>query len=461
MEKHIFNRTILREYDIRGIFGKDLNNKDSMFLGKSFATFIKKLKLNNVVVGYDGRNSSLQLEKHLIKGLISKGIKIYKIGLVPTPLLYYSMYKLKLDSGIMITGSHNPSNYNGFKMLLKNKSIVGKDILKISNIAAKGKFCKNSKGIEVSKLMAKNYLKFLLQSTKISKKIRIAWDPGNGSAGKVIYDLTKKINGQHFLINEKIDGNFPSHHPDPTVPKNLEQLITLVKKKKCDLGFAFDGDGDRLGVVDNKGKIIWADKIIAFLAKDILKHKPNSSIILDVKTSQSVFDEIKKLKGRPVLWKTGHSLIKKKMKEINCLFAGEMSGHIFFADKYYGFDDAIYASIRFLNLFDSLNKPLSEILEDLPKSFNTPELRFQSTETEKFIIVNKLKKLLLKEKKKFIGIDGVRYQKNKLGWWLVRASNTQDIIVARCESFKKENLNIIKKDLKKNLKKCGFNLPKF
>ena len=231
MEKHLFNKTILREYDIRGIVGKDLHFQDSLYLGKSFATYIKKLKLKNIVVGYDGRKTSPKLESHLVNGLISKGIKIYRIGLVPTPLLYYSMYKLNLDSGIMVTGSHNPPNYNGFKMLLKRKSIVGKDILNIANISLKGKFCKDSKGIKIKKSMSRNYLNFLLKLIKIPKDIKVAWDPGNGSAGKIIYDLTKRIDGKHFLINEKIDGNFPSHHPDPTVPKNLKQLIKLVKNK--------------------------------------------------------------------------------------------------------------------------------------------------------------------------------------------------------------------------------------
>ena len=460
MENHTFNKTILREYDIRGIFEKDLNLIDALFLGKSFATLLKKKKLKNVVIGYDGRISSLKIEKELVKGLLSKGIKVYKIGLVPTPLLYFSMYSSKLDSGIMITGSHNPPDYNGFKMLLKNKNIFGKDILDIAKISSKGEFCKNKKG-KVKKIsMMNKYLLFLINSANIKKNVKVAWDPGNGSSGKIISYLTKKLNGKHYLINEKIDGTFPAHHPDPTVLKNLKQLINLVKKKKCDFGFAFDGDGDRLGVVDDKGKIIFADKIVAFLAKDVLSGKPNSKIILDIKSSQIVFNEIKKLKGRPIFWKTGHSLIKEKMKEIKATFAGEMSGHIFFADKYYGFDDAIYASIRFLNLFSDSNKSLSKIFNNMEKSFNTPELRFNSTETEKFMIVKKLKKILKKEKKKFIAIDGVRYS-TKEGWWLVRASNTQNIIVARCEAYSKENLKKVKLNLRKNLKKCCFEVPKF
>ena len=460
MESHTFNKTILQAYDIRGIFEKDLNLIDALFLGKSFATLLKKKKLKNVVIGYDGRISSLKIEKELVKGLLSKGIKVYKIGLVPTPLLYFSMYSNKLDSGIMITGSHNPPSYNGFKMLLKNKNIFGKDILDIAKISSKGEFCKNKKG-KVKKIsMMNKYLLFLINSANIKKNVKVAWDPGNGSSGKIISYLTKKLNGKHYLINEKIDGTFPAHHPDPTVLKNLKQLINLVKKKKCDFGFAFDGDGDRLGVVDDKGKIIFADKIVAFLAKDVLLGKPNSKIILDIKSSQIVFNEIKKLKGRPIFWKTGHSLIKEKMKEIKATFAGEMSGHIFFADKYYGFDDAIYASIRFLNLFSDSNKSLSKIFNNMEKSFNTPELRFNSTETEKFMIVKKLKKILKKEKKKFIAIDGVRYS-TKEGWWLVRASNTQNIIVARCEAYSKENLNKVKLNLRKNLKKCCFEVPKF
>tara|TARA_B100001013_G_scaffold128227_1_gene74730 strand:+ start:341 stop:1723 length:1383 start_codon:yes stop_codon:yes gene_type:complete len=460
MYSHTFNKTILREYDIRGIVGKDLNLIDALYLGKSFATLLKRNKYKNVVIGYDGRHSSLKIHKELIKGLLSQGIEVFKIGLVPTPLLYFSMYSKKLDSGIMITGSHNPPNYNGFKMLLKNKSIVGKDILDIAKISSKGDFYKNKRG-KVNKISIKDkYLFFLTNSANVKKNIKIAWDPGNGSSGEIISRLTKKLNGKHYLINEKIDGSFPAHHPDPTVAKNLKQLIKLVKKKKCDFGFAFDGDGDRLGVVDNEGKIIYADKIVAFLAKDVLLKKPKSKIILDIKSSQIVFNEIKKLKGKPFFWKTGHSLIKEKMKETKAIFAGEMSGHIFFADKYYGFDDAIYASIRFLNLFCDSNKSLSKIFSDMEKSYNTPELRFNTTETEKFTIVEKLKKNLKKEKKKFIAIDGVRYS-TKDGWWLVRASNTQNIIVARCEAYTKKNLNKIKLNLRKNLKKCSFKVPKF
>ena len=460
MDIHNFKKTILREYDIRGIIDEDLNSIDALYLGKAFATLLKKQKFKNVVVGYDGRISSINFEKELVKGLSSKGINVYKIGLVPTPLLYFTMYSKKYDSGIMITGSHNPSNYNGFKMLLKNKSIVGKDILDLARISSKGIFV-NDKKAKIKKILIKNkYLSFLKNSSNIKKNIKVAWDPGNGSSGEVVSKLIKKIKGKHFIINGKIDGNFPSHHPDPTVPKNLKQLINLVKKKKCDLGFAFDGDGDRLGVVDNKGRIIFADKIVAFLARDVLLNNPNSKIILDIKSSQVVFNEIKKLNGNPIFWKTGHSLIKKKMKETKAIFAGEMSGHIFFADKYYGFDDAIYASIRFLNLYCDSDNSLSKLFDSMEKSYNTPELRFNSTETEKFLIVKKLKNILKKENKKFIDIDGVRYS-NNYGWWLVRASNTQNIIVARCEANNQENLKKIKLKLKNSLRKCNFITPKF
>ena len=460
MDIHNFKKTILREYDIRGIIDEDLNSIDALYLGKAFATLLKKQKFKNVVVGYDGRISSINFEKELVKGLSSKGINVYKIGLVPTPLLYFTMYSKKYDSGIMITGSHNPSNYNGFKMLLKNKSIVGKDILDLARISSKGIFV-NDKKAKIKKILIKNkYLSFLKNSSNIKKNIKVAWDPGNGSSGEVVSKLIKKIKGKHFIINGKIDGNFPSHHPDQTVKKNLKQLINLLKKKKCDLGFAFDGDGDRLGVVDNKGRIIFADKIVAFLARDVLLNNPNSKIILDIKSSQVVFNEIKKLNGNPIFWKTGHSLIKKKMKETKAIFAGEMSGHIFFADKYYGFDDAIYASIRFLNLYCDSDNSLSKLFDSMEKSYNTPELRFNSTETEKFLIVKKLKNILKKENKKFIDIDGVRYS-NNYGWWLVRASNTQNIIVARCEANNQENLKKIKLNLKNSLRKCNFITPKF
>ena len=450
MESHTFNKTILQAYDIRGIFEKDLNLIDALFLGKSFATLLKKKKLKNVVIGYDGRISSLKIEKELVKGLLSKGIKVYKIGLVPTPLLYFSMYSRKLDSGIMITGSHNPPSYNGFKMLLKNKNIFGKDILDIAKISSKGEFCKNKKG-KVKKIsMMNKYLLFLINSANIKKNVKVAWDPGNGSSGKIISYLTKKLNGKHYLINEKIDGTFPAHHPDPTVLKNLKQLINLVKKKKCDFGFAFDGDGDRLGVVDDKGKIIFADKIVAFLAKDVLLGKPNSKIILDIKSSQIVFNEIKKLKGRPIFWKTGHSLIKEKMKELNSPLSGEMSGHIFYADDFFGYDDAMYVALRLLRILGNQSRKLSDLIGEYPATYSTPETRFDVKEIRKFAIIDEIKERLKNTEGEVINIDGIRVQ-NKLGWFLIRASNTQNQLTCRAEALNRSDLisltNLIQEQL--------------
>jgi phosphomannomutase len=472
-----FHPSILRAYDIRGVYNETLFDNDAYFVGKCFAQVLIRQNLHKIAVGFDGRVSSIILKERLIQGLLESGIDVFEIGLGPTPMLYYSVYELNLDAGIMVTGSHNPKDHNGFKMMIKNQNFYGENILELAKILEQNNLSKpqklgNLKIIDIKE----NYVSRLAQDCILSKsesalendlaienfinqrKLKIAWDCGNGSAGEVATMLSNRIDAEHILIYNDIDGNFPNHHPDPTEAKNLQDLIAIVKKENCDFGIAFDGDGDRIGVVANSGEIIWGDQLLIFFARDILLKKPHSTIIADVKASGLLFDEIKKANGNPIMWKTGHSLIKAKMKEQSASLAGEMSGHIFFADNYYGFDDALYASIRLINIMANSLKTLSQMLNELPKTFSTPEIRVESTDENKFKIVDNLKELLKKNNENFIDIDGIRANSD-IGWWLIRASNTQPVLVARCEANSKENLEIIKQNLREKLSYCQIKIP--
>jgi phosphomannomutase len=415
------------------------------------------------------------LKEELIRGLMDSGMNVLEIGLCPTPMLYFGVYHLECDAGIMITGSHNPPTYNGFKFLLKDRPFYGDDIQKLGKIAAVGDFTDNNGSIEHTNIMD-DYVNYLADDCKIEtisglldeldnfleKKnsyLKISWDIGNGATGQVVRKLTDKLKAKHFLLFEEIDGSFPNHHPDPTVEENLEDLKKSVLENYCDIGIAFDGDGDRIGVVDDKGEILWPDQLMCLFARDVLAEYPNSTIIADVKASQVLFDEIKKAGGKPLMWKTGHSLIKAKMKETGSPLAGEMSGHIFFADRYFGFDDGIYSAVRIINIILQEGKHLSEIRKSLPKTFSTPEIRIECSEETKFEIVETIKKQLKEKNIEFGDIDGIRMQ-NKNGWWLLRASNTGAVLVARCEALSQENLDKLKQDLSEYLVANKISLPK-
>ena len=474
MNTYSFHPSILRAYDIRGIYNETLFDRDAYFIGKCFANVLQQKSKNKIVVACDGRVSSPILKQRLIQGLQESGMEIVDIGVGPTPMLYFGVYELNFDAGIMITGSHNPKNHNGFKMMIKGENFHGENILELAKILAKNEF-KNSDGsIKIVDIKNK-YLERLLLDCDLSqsespllneielnenlRNLKIVWDAGNGSAGEIMTSLSKRIYGEHHLLFNEIDGDFPNHHPDPTEEKNLQDLIKMVRQKKCDLGIAFDGDGDRIGIVDGEGEIIWGDQLLILLARDVLKNFPKAPIIADVKASSVLFQEIAKAGGEPIMWKTGHSLIKAKMKETNAKLAGEMSGHIFFADKYYGFDDALYCAIRLLNILANSNLTLSEIRQKLPKVFATPEIRIDTTEDKKFVIVKNISQELTKIQANFSAIDGVRVNKDN-GWWLIRASNTQSALVARCEADSLENLQILKQDLAKILLSQNVKLPK-
>ncbi len=448
--------TILREYDIRGITSENLTVDDVLAVGRAFGTIIVGAGGKTVAVAYDGRLSSPDLEAALCKGLAECGLKVIRCGLGPTPMLYFATHMLDADAGAMITGSHNPPEYNGIKMVLGGKSFFGDDIKNLGRVAAGGDFAVGQGSI-VSNHIIDDYVARLLVDFRPGKPLDVAWDAGNGSAGEALQKLCAALPGRHVLLNENIDGTFPAHHPDPTVEKNLEQLKEVVAREKCDLGIAFDGDGDRIGIIDGRGRVLWGDQIMIVLAREVLDELPGATIIADVKASQVFFDEIKRMGGNPVMSRTGHSLIKSKMQELDAPLAGEMSAHIFFSHRYYGFDDAMYAAIRLLSIIGNCDQSLAEIRDALPVTVNTPEIRFECDEERKFKVIEEVRERLAAIKDiRVIDIDGVRVQSND-GWWLLRASNTQAVLVARCESDSKEGLARLKDALVEQLRLSDIN----
>jgi len=431
-DAHRFDPTVLREYDIRGIVGRTLSAADARAVGRGFGTAVVRAGGRTVALGRDGRVSSPEFGRAVGEGLAACGLQVIDVGLGPTPMLYFAARHYGYDAGIMVTGSHNPADYNGFKMMLGKASFWGKDIQALGGRAAAGDYAAG-KGMVLPRAVQDDYVARLARDFRGGKALTVAWDAGNGAAGAVMTALTARLPGRHILLNAEIDGSFPAHHPDPTVPENLEQLQAAVRANAADVGIAFDGDGDRIGVVDGQGRILWGDQILALLARDVLAARPGATIIADVKASQVLFDEVKRLGGQPLMWRTGHSIIKTKMAETGAPLAGEMSGHVFFADTWYGFDDALYAAVRFLSYLSRAPQSLAQLRDALPQAINTPELRFPCREDRKFAVVDEVKARLEQAGARFSDVDGVRVTTPD-GWWLLRASNTQDVLVARCEA---------------------------
>lgn len=428
---HVFHPTMLREYDIRGVVGDTLSTADAYAIGRSFATMVRRGGGKRVAVGYDGRLSSPMLCDALIEGINAAGIDALNVGLGPTPMLYYAASTEEVDGGIQITGSHNPPDYNGFKMVLQGRPFYGADIQAIGTMAAAGDW-DSGEGSSQSIDIVDAYVDRLVEGFA-GEALRIGWDAGNGAAGTVVEKLTAKLPGEHFLLFTDIDGHFPNHHPDPTEEKNLADLRKLVAERNLDFGVAFDGDGDRIGAIDGEGRVIWGDQLLQIYAAALLADMPGATIIADVKASQALFDRVTELGGQPLMWKTGHSLIKAKMKETGSPLAGEMSGHIFFADRYYGFDDAPYAAVRLIEAAAKLGKSVTRLRGEMAPMVNTPEMRFQVDEVRKFAIVDEVLDRLAAAGAKVDRTDGARVLTDD-GWWLLRASNTQDVLVARAEA---------------------------
>jgi phosphomannomutase len=450
---HRFHPTSLREYDIRGIVGETLGESDAHALGRSFATLVRRGGGTRVVVGRDGRESSEMLEAALIRGLTSSGIDVVRVGLGPTPMLYFAEAELEVDAGIMITGSHNPANYNGFKMVMFGNAFFGEDIQGLGRLAADGDWVEGRGGVSDADIMDM-YVERLLQNFD-GRGFRIGWDAGNGAAGPVVERLVKLLPGEHHLLYTDVDSRFPNHHPDPTDEKNLADLKRLVAEKGLDFGVAFDGDGDRIGAVDGEGRVVWGDQLLAVLAEPVLKARPGETIIADVKASQALYDRIAELGGQPLMWKTGHSLIKSKMKETGAPLAGEMSGHIFFAHEYYGFDDALYAAVRLIRAVTQLGGSLTALRSAMPDMVNTPEMRFQVDESRKFPVVEEVLGRLEASGANVNRTDGARVNTDD-GWWLLRASNTQDVLVARAEAKDQAGLDRLLAQIDEQLALSGL-----
>lgn len=456
--------SILRAYDIRGVVGETLTKKDAYSIGRAFAiqvlAYFEHRGPLTISVGYDGRESSPAFKQALIKGINDSGVNAIDLGCCPTPLSYFSAYYLDTDATVMITGSHNPKNYNGFKLTVNKRSFFGEDIQKLGKIIRRTGTNplppeEHSGQVETRDIKSAYIARILEDLDLQGKQYKIAWDCGNGAVGTVIHDFVNQIPGEHVLLYDDVDGNFPNHHPDPTVEKNLQDLKETVLEKGCDFGFAFDGDGDRIGFVTGTGEILWCDTLIGLYAQEILARKPGAPIIGDVKCSNLTFDMIAKAGGDPLIWKTGHSSIKSKMVETGAPLAGELSGHIFFADGFYGYDDVLYAAVRLINIIAASDDGIEGLIKDLPTMINTPEVRLEVKDSEKFEIVERVRKLTAQDDSwRLIDIDGVRGE-NELGWWILRASNTQNVLSIRAEARDNQALETLKSHVNSLLTQAG------
>jgi phosphomannomutase / phosphoglucomutase len=441
VEARSVRQEIFREYDIRGIAGKDLTGETVESLGLGIGTVLRRAGCKIITVGRDCRPSSDGFRDALIAGLTATGISVIDIGVVPTPLLYYSILQLQGDGGVMITGSHNPPEYNGFKTCLGSDSVYGEQIQGIYKTIQAGDFERGRGSVSSADVMTP-YRKYVLEQIQIERPVRVALDCGNGTACLIAPELIASLGCEVTRLYCDMDGRFPNHHPDPTLVENLKDLQSVVTKSKLELGIAFDGDADRIGVIADNGRIIWGDILLALYAREILKKRPGATFIAEVKCSMNLFRDIEKHGGHAIMWKTGHSLIKAKMKQEKAVLAGEMSGHMFFADRYFGYDDAIYAACRMLELLSHASTSLSQMLEDIPPTFVTPEIRVQCDDDKKFGVVEKVKEHFRKTHE-VIDVDGARVLFPN-GWGLVRASNTQDVLVMRFEADTQENLDWIR-----------------
>ena len=441
---HSFHPTVLREYDIRGIIGETLGADDARAIGRSFGSMLAKAGGRKVAVGYDGRVSSPMLEHALVEGLNASGMDVVRIGMGPTPMLYYAEASAEdVDGGIEITGSHNPANYNGFKMVFQGRPFFGADIQELGRRSSAGEWVDGSGSVEDRDVIDAYIARMLEALDGIDPAslagLKVGWDAGNGAAGPALEKLAARLPGEHHLLFTDVDGEFPNHHPDPTVEENLADLRNLVAEKSLDFGVAFDGDGDRIGAIDGEGRVIWGDQLLMVFAEDLLARRKGATIIADVKASRALFDHVAAHGGEPLMWKTGHSLIKSKMKETGSPLAGEMSGHVFFADEYYGYDDALYAGVRLIAAAARLGKSVTELRSAMPPMINTPEMRFQVDESRKFAAIGEIAGRVAASDALADTTDGVRVTTDD-GWWLLRASNTQDVLVARAESESEEGL---------------------
>jgi phosphomannomutase len=449
---HQFDPTSLREYDIRGIVGKALGPADATAIGRGFATRIRAAGGTRVAVGYDGRNSSPDLEAALVSGLVAGGVDVVRIGLSTSPMLYYAEATLEVDGGIQVTGSHNPPEYNGFKMVHAHAPYFGDDIQDLAALAASGAWSEGTGEVTTADVLDA-YVDRLMAGYA-GGAYRIGWDTGNGAAGPVIEKLVQLLPGEHHVIFAEVDGNFPNHHPDPTEESNLADLKRLVAEKNLDFGLAFDGDGDRIGAVDGLGRVIWGDQILSILVEPALREHPGAPIVADVKSSQALFDRIAELGGKSVMAATGHSLMKTAMTRTGAPIGGELSGHLFFAGEYYGFDDAHYAAVRLIRAVHLSERSVTELRDAMPALVATPDLRFPVEDTRKFVVVDEVIARLKSEDAEMDLTDGARVTTAR-GWWLLRASNTQAMLTVRAEAKDQAALDALLAEVDAHLSASG------
>lgn len=450
--KYTVNPIIFKEYDIRGIYNSTLFDKDAFLIGRALAA--ANNGHINVVLGCDSRNSSPALQKNIIRGFVTSGAKVTNIGICPTPLLYYSVAVGNFDLGIMITGSHNPPSHNGFKIVKKDTPIFGEQIQTIKDAIDNTRFVDGT-GREIFLLnnYSREYVKKALENVDIYGSVNVAWDIGNGATSEIVRKIIKQLPGRHIVLNAEMDGNFPGRDPDPTINSNITELIDIVKREKLDMGIAFDGDGDRIVVVDNNGNPLQGDQLLCIIARSVLKTNKGASIILDTKASMFVIDDIRKNGGIPIMERSGHSIIEAKMKETHAILAGEMSGHIFFADKWFGFDDGIYSALRILEIYTSERNLGNNIFDDIPAGFNTPEIRIDCTNSAEVLYT--IRQQLKNADVDIIEKDGLRVERSN-GWWLIRASNTQAQLTLRVEGITAEDLKLLKGELSNYLHGAGI-----
>lgn len=450
--------SILREYDIRGIIGETLTSDVAELIGRCFGTMAAARGASAVGVGYDGRLSSPELEQALVAGLAACGLTVARFGRGPTPMLYFALHHCGIGAGVMVTGSHNPPDYNGFKLLIDRTPLSAEEIRALGRIAQEGA-CATGRG-EVREVDVRGaYVERLAADYPRGRTLTVAWDLGNGATGDIIPQLCEYLPGaRHVLVNEEVDGTFPAHHPDPAIPRNLTQLQDTVTQVGCDIGIAFDGDGDRIGIVDSGGEILWPDQVLLLLARDVLRERPGATIVADVKSSQTLFDGIEAAGGRWVMSPSGYPVIRRTMLERGAPLAGEMSGHLFFADRFYGADDALYCAVRVLAIAARAGEPLAAFRRALPKTVSTPELRIRCSEHRKREVVTEIAGRLRAAGADMLEIDGVRVRRGA-GWWLLRASNTEPALAARCEARDAGTFQRLKDELAAELARSGVPVP--
>ena len=448
------NPLIFREYDIRGVVDRDFLRETVVTLGRGIGTLMKRLGAREITLGRDGRLSSERIAQELAEGLSSCGLRITDTGLCPTPVHYFSIAHLKKDGGVMVTGSHNPPEFNGIKLTLGKGSIFGKDIQKIRRLIEDEDFEKGAPSAIERYEILEPYIAYIVMNLSLPRGVRVGMDSGNGTAGLVAPIIFRELGCEVYDLYSEVDGRFPNHHPDPTIEANLTDLKKLVAEKKLEVGVGYDGDADRLGAIDGKGRVLWGDQLMILFSRSILKKNPGAAIIADVKSSDNLFADVKAHGGRPIMWKTGHALIKRKLWEEKALFAGEMSGHLFFADRYFGYDDGIYASGRLVELIAELGHSIEEELADVPPTSTTPEIRVDCPDERKFEVVRRTRDALRRKGLPIFDLDGVRVTFPG-GWGLVRASNTQPVLVLRFEADSPERLSQIRKEVENTLAEAG------